>query len=204
MTSFRRAFVLCFAVLLPAAIVAGCDKSSKYVPSGGGGITGTEHFNSIRFGGGHATDHLLNGQQRIGDGLVFWHLPSPPAPGSQNMTVRITFYLGPFGYPDDDNTVLPGEQPQMLPNYADGAETGRSASDYDPVLLNPVAGTNNQLWEVVFTRFPTTGRFLCTLKRGANVYARGQQRDSSYDSARRNLQARYDASRIIITTPGKP
>ena len=190
-------------ILLPAAIVAGCSKSSKFVPSGGGSTTGTEHFNSLRFGGGHATDHLLNGQ-RIGDGLVFWHLPSPPASGSRNLTVRITFYLGPFGYPDDDNTVQPGDQPQIMPNYADGAETGRSASDYDPVLLNPVAGTNNQLWEVVFTRFPSSGTFLCTLKRGANAYARGQPRDSSFHSTSQSLQAHYDASRIIITSPGKP
>lgn len=195
-----RFCVVSLCVALAGLSVMGCGKS-KDSPSSG--VFASEHFVSLKSGGGHATDQLLNGQ-RVGDGLIFWGLPTSVS--GNNAIVPFTAYFGPFG--TDDNTVQPGEQPLLYPNYADGAENNRPASHYDPVFLNGVAGTNNQLWAGTITTFPTNGRFVFTLARnriGSNVtYAAGQHRDSSFDFGRQSLQAWFDPSATIIRTPGRP
>lgn len=187
-------------VALLSALAMGCGKSrDPYVT--GVGYT-SEHFALLQGGGGHSTDHLFD-RRRVGDGLLHWHWPSGKS--GNNVTVRVTVYLGPIG--TNDNTVQPGEQPLLFPNYADGAENNRPASHYDAVMLNRVGGSS-VLWECTLTTFPANGRFLCTVARnrvgGAITYAAVQERDSSFDPGTQSLSATFDSSSFIIRTPGKP
>lgn len=189
-------------VVVVAAQVMGCSNhDASFTTAPGVGYT-SEHFVALKGGGGHATDHLFGGG-RVGDGLLYWHLPS--ARSGNNVTVRVTVYLGPIG--TNDNTVKVGEQPVLFPNYVDGAEINRPSSHYDAILLNRVGGSN-VLWECTITTFPDNGRFMCTLARSkiGNVvtYATVQERDSSFDSGRQSLAARFDSSAFIIRTNGKP
>ncbi len=190
------------SVLALGLTQAGCKGSSDGDSSGGGGGT---HFDSVRTANGHATDQRVNGQV-VGEGMVFWHAAT--SVNGKDALVRVTVYLGPFG--SDNNTVLNGEQPYLFPNYTDGAENNRPSSDYAPIVLNRVAGSN-VLWDGTIVRFPTNGRFLLSLTRNGssftgsnNIYAAGMQRDSSYDAGHQSLSARFDAGRMIVTTPGKP
>lgn len=213
----RGIFFIC--VIFCGIVFAGCGSSKRTVVNNGGtpnnaptnpdgsvnttNATGT-HFSMVESPSGQFTRLVQNGHSN-GAGLAYWH--DPVGVVGNNITVRVTFYFGPFGA--DDNSLQSGQQPYLWPNYADGAEAGRGAADYVPIALSEVPGSNGRLWETTLTKFPASGRFLYTLTRNggnqadvaANAFATGLQNDSSYDASRQALQARYDGNIVLPLPP---
>lgn len=198
----QQAITAVIIPLIAGFVLAGCGSSHR------GASPSAQHFAGLRAMGAQASQRVENGSA-AGDGLVCWQTPLG-TPNGNNVTVTVTCYFGPFG--TDDNSLAPGQQPYLWPNYLNGAEFGRGGADYVPVPLNEVPGSNGSLWEVTLTRFPTTGTFLITLTRNgndlgnpsANTYMAGMQNDSSFHAGTQSLQAWYvpGSNRIgIPTTP---
>ena len=174
--------------------------------TGGGGNTNFHTFNLADIA--HVTTEVNDatgaGQNR--DGLVAYGSVSNVT--SDSCTVRITIFTGPYGPPSHNNVpnTSAGEFLWIHPNYKDGAEViFNQPADYDPVQMAPVAGTNDQAWELVFTKFPTTGTFSFTLSIGTAPGVRfllGINFDSSRSADKQNLESTFNTTmQQVQTTP---
>ncbi len=200
------------AVLAIASILyAGCgpSKGNPTSTSGGGGAAAAPaHFTSLKAAdpNGVSSVQLISGARTNNEGLVFWPTITTTATGN-TIKAEVIVYFGPYG--GDDNTLAPGNQPYLFPNYDQGAENGKLAADYAPIRLELMAGGGNQLWKGTINRFPTNGRFLFTITKNgnsltnttANAYMQGLMNDSSFDNPKSSLTAFYDSANRKIRLP---
>jgi hypothetical protein len=204
-----------FSILLVAGCGSGGSSGGFFTSSGGGGggdptttsgIQGTTHFFVL-----DQEDREAMSLERVGGRFTGGHglfaVSSVLAEDGRNAWVKFTVYLGPWG--TQNNAPGPGQQPFLWPDYADGAQVNRGPEDYEPIPLTQrdIAGSGGYLWGGIVTTFPTNGRFTFTLTRNgnifrdpSNVFVEGQEKDSSFDPSRQQLQAHFDpvTGQIII------